>query len=146
MVFLQGANILLTDKGDVKLGELPVSFMFALRVITSHSAKKQNPNPLSLHSSRLRSCSQNNGYYCEKKVFYRDAVLVSGAVFIKLAALWKKRFFFISLSRVVSKCSSVQDGSRSGSGGEERRLQPALRHLGCGNHVYRAGRAAASHV
>lgn len=39
MVFLQGANILLTDKGDVKLGKLLVIFTtFGLHVITSHSA------------------------------------------------------------------------------------------------------------
>lgn len=43
MVFLQGANILLTDKGDVKLGKLLVIFTtFGLHVITSHSATKTN--------------------------------------------------------------------------------------------------------
>lgn len=79
MVFLQGANILLTDKGDVKLGKFLVIFTtFGLHVITSHSAKKKETNHVTLHSSRLWSCSQNNSYYCEKKVFYRDAVLVSG--------------------------------------------------------------------
>lgn len=48
MVFLQGANILLTDKGDVKLGKLLVIFTtFGLHVITSHSAKKTNKSCLS---------------------------------------------------------------------------------------------------
>lgn len=50
IVFLQGANILLTDKGDVKLGELLVIFAtFCLYVITSHSAKEKKK--LSCHSS-----------------------------------------------------------------------------------------------
>lgn len=41
---------------------------------------------------------------------------------------------------------SLQDGSRSGSGREERRLQPAVRHLGRGHHLHRVGGAAAAHV
>lgn len=40
----------------------------------------------------------------------------------------------------------LQDGPRGGGGGEERGVQPAVRHLGRGHHCHRAGRAAAPHV
>lgn len=40
----------------------------------------------------------------------------------------------------------LQDGARSGCGGEERWIQPPVRHLGCGHHLNRAGRAPATHV
>lgn len=49
MVFLQGANILLTDKGDVKLGKILVIFTTCLCVKMSHCAKKQT-NPKSILS------------------------------------------------------------------------------------------------
>lgn len=51
-----------------------------------------------------------------------------------------------ALHGVTSELSPVQDGSRSSSSGEERWLQPAVWHLGCRHHFYRAGRAAASDV
>lgn len=51
-----------------------------------------------------------------------------------------------SLHGVTSEPSPVQDGSRSSSSGEEWWLQPAVWHLGCRHHFYRAGRAAASDV
>lgn len=45
-----------------------------------------------------------------------------------------------------SAADFAQDGSRSGGGGEERWLQPAVWHLGRRHHLHWARRAAAAHV
>lgn len=55
--------------------------------------------------------------------------------------------WFLSVSFLwPSAAFSLKDGPRGCGGGEERRLQPALWHLGGRHHSHRAGGASAPHV